>query len=116
MMPETEVLRVVKSPNATLVALPRRLDGSNSSSVQQRLELELGSDLDAVVLDFSATEFLSSAGVRVLVTLTRRVKQAAGRIRAFGLNPTIRQVFDFSGITSVIAVHKDQKSATERGE
>ena len=111
-MVEADSPTVQKMPRASLVALPKRLDGSNAPSVQQSLERDLGADLSNVILDCSGTEFLSSAGVRVLVTLARRVKQAGGRLRACSLRPTVRQVFDFSGITTVIAIHQDLAAAT----
>jgi stage II sporulation protein AA (anti-sigma F factor antagonist) len=106
-------LTVRKSGSAMIVALPKSLDGSNGPAIQLRLEQEFVSDMQSVVIDCSRTDFISSAGIRVLVAMARRTRQAGGKIRAFGLSPVVRQVFDFSGITTVIATHLDMQAAME---
>jgi anti-anti-sigma factor len=52
-----------------------------------------------VVIDFARVDLLTSAGIRVLVTLTRRLQGSGGAVVLCSLGPAVQRVFDISGLT-----------------
>jgi anti-anti-sigma factor len=52
-----------------------------------------------IVIDFARVDLLTSAGIRVLVTLTRRLQGAGGAVVLCALGPAVQRVFDISGLT-----------------
>ena len=57
-----------------------------------------------VVLDFADLEYLSSAGLRVLVATQKRVTAAEGPLRIVNASDDIREVFDITGLIDVFDV------------
>lgn len=94
-----------------IVVLPTRLDGSNGDSVLKQVEGALGEGCRVAVFDCCATEFVSSAGIRVFTAVARRMRPAGGRVAAAGVRPMVRQVFEFAGIVPFLDLHTDLATA-----
>ena len=56
------------------------------------------------MLDFADLEYLSSAGLRVLVATQKRVTAAEGALRIVNASDDIREVFDITGLIDVFDV------------
>ena len=52
-----------------------------------------------VIVDFAAVELLTSAGIRVLVTITRRLTAIGGVLALCALNASVQRVLDVSGLS-----------------
>ena len=93
-------LTIEKTGKATLVTLGGRLDSTNSAKVEADIVADTA---DAnVVLDVSGLDYISSAGLRVVLILAKRAKQADKRFILAGLQPHIRDVFDISGFLTIL--------------
>lgn len=71
------------------------------------LEARLASDLGAcasVTFDFSGLEYISSAGLRVLMGAYKRSVAAGGSIRVTGTSDEVREVFEITGFTDLFEV------------
>ncbi len=95
-----------------LVAKPEgRVYSSNYLEWQSALEAGIGPDDVALVVDFEQVPYLSSAGLRVLMTMAR---QFDGPGHAFAIsNPTrgVRKVLAASGFDRIIAIHESEAAA-----
>jgi anti-sigma B factor antagonist len=65
----------------------------------------------AVLLDFSALEYMNSGGIGLLVTLLVRANRAKQRLLACGLNDHYRQIFELTRLDEAIAIHGDEAEA-----
>ncbi len=92
----------------TVVALAGNLDSNTSPEAQQALDAILAGGSRKIVVDFTALDYISSAGLRVLLGAAKRLGGAEGGLRLFGLNETVREVFHISGFSTILSV-----SATE---
>jgi serine/threonine-protein kinase RsbW len=97
--------------DVTLVALAGNLDSNTSPQAQQALDAVLASGGKNVVVDFTALDYISSAGLRVLLGTAKRLRGAGGALRLFGLNETVREVFDISGFSTILAVFATEADA-----
>ena len=95
----------------TLVAVAGTLDSNTSPQAQQALEGVLASGGRKVVLDCTALDYISSAGLRVLLATAKRLSGTSGALRLFGLNETVREVFDISGFSTILAVFATEADA-----
>lgn len=89
--------------DVTIVALAGHLDSNTSPEAQAALDAILAGGVAKVVIDFSALDYISSAGLRVLLGMAKRLK-GGGALRLFGLNETVREVFEISGFATILAV------------
>lgn len=94
----------------TLVVFAGSLDSNTSLQAQQSLEGVLAAGARKVVIDCTALDYISSAGLRVLLGTAKRLS-GAGALRLFGLNQTVREVFDISGFSTILAVFATQADA-----
>lgn len=103
-------IRTESRPGATVAALDGRLDFEAADAAQARLRELVSASAGAgtgLVLDGSALAYVSSAGLRVFLTIAKEAKAANVRVAVGALQPAVKQVFDISGFsqTKIIDVH-----------
>ena len=84
------------------VALEGRLDTITSPE----LETELKSSLDEVtelILDFEKLEYISSAGLRVLLS-AQKTMNSQGSMRVIHVNETVMEIFEVTGFVDVLTI------------
>jgi anti-anti-sigma factor len=59
----------------------------------------------AVLIDFAAMQYLTSAGFRVLLVATDEAARNAARIALCGIAGIVRELFDISGLADAFAIH-----------
>jgi serine/threonine-protein kinase RsbW len=99
--------------DVTLVAIVGKLDSNTSAQAQQTLDGILAGGARKVVIDFTALDYISSAGLRVLLGTVKRLNGAGGALRLFGLNETVGEVFQISGFSTILAVFATEAAALE---
>jgi anti-anti-sigma factor len=90
--------------DATIVAFAGNLDSNTSPQAQQALDGILAGGAKKVVVDFSALDYISSAGLRVLLGAAKKLSGPGCALRLFGLNETVREVFQISGFSTILPV------------
>ncbi len=82
------------------------IDGRLDTSTAPELDEELKASLDGVeelVMDFSGMEYISSAGLRVLLS-AQKVMNAQGELIVTGANDTVMEIFDITGFTDILTI------------
>lgn len=82
------------------VAMRGRLDASQAAAAQAALDGTHGT----VTLDCLALEYLSSAGLGVLLKTHKRLLGAGGRLRLVGVNRHLLDIFTYSGFNQVFDI------------
>jgi len=95
----------------TIVGLTGNLDSNTSPVAQTAIDEILAGGVRKVVVDFTALDYISSAGLRVLLGTAKKLKGAGGELHLFGLNETVREVFDISGFSTILAVFRTEAEA-----
>ena len=67
-----------------------------------------------LIIDLAGVDYLSSAGLRVLLSLAKRIRAAGGGLAMCALAPPVRQVFELSGLIQVLAVVPSRDEALDR--
>ena len=93
-----------------ILTLSGRLDGDGSIRLHDRINEEIDYDKDSLLLDMSEVEYISSAGLRVLILAARTIKNE------FGLcNPTsmVREVFAMTKLDRALFIYDDMGAAIQ---
>lgn len=98
------------SNDTHIVAIAGNLDSATSPEAQKALDAVLVS-ARKVALDFSELEYISSAGLRVLLGAAKRLRASGGTLRVFGLNQSVREVFEISGFSTILPVYPSEAEA-----
>ncbi len=88
-----------------LILRPRgRLDSSNAPELERLLTEQLDAGSQRLVFDFSDLEYISSAGLRVVLLAGKKLRTSKGRMVLVALQDMVREVFDMSGFLALFAV------------
>ncbi len=99
--------------DGTLAVMSMQGDLTNESKTRviNAYERTLSAKARHILLDFSHTEYINSAGMSVLITLLTRAQEADQDLRAFGLSPHFQKIFDMVGLLKYIPHFEDRASA-----
>lgn len=95
-------LEIVKNADGEKlnVSLTGRLDTNTAPQFEQELGLDGFND---VVLDFSGLEYISSAGLRVVLSAQKKMN-GKGSLKLCNVNETIMEVFEITGFTDILTI------------
>lgn len=103
-----------KKAGRVLVLAPEgRLDSSTAKAFEESIVGCIDSGESQVVVDFQRLDYISSAGLRVILMAAKKLKGQGGRIALSSLNQNIREVFDISGFSSILDIHPSQDAAVQ---
>lgn len=80
-----------------------RLDTTTAPQLEAALGASLA-DVRELVLDFSALEYISSAGLRVLLATHKAMKKQDGGMVVEGANEEIYEVFTITGFSEILNI------------
>ncbi|WP_018951884.1 STAS domain-containing protein [Thioalkalivibrio sp. AKL12] len=90
-----------------------RLDSNTSPAFEAEL-LALLDDSPTLVIRFADLEYISSAGLRVMLMAAKKVRQLNGQLVLCEIHEPIREVFEISGFLSILDVCDDRAVAVAR--
>ena len=89
--------------NGTLIyTLSGRLDTVTAPDLERSLQDELG-DAGGLILDFSGLEYISSAGLRVLLA-AQKAMNSQGSMKLIHVSETIMEIFDVTGFSEILTI------------
>jgi anti-anti-sigma factor len=71
---------------------------------------------DAVVLNFEGAGYINSTGIALIVGLLARARSAGVEVRAYGLTPHYREIFEITRLADFLAINPDEDSALRGAE
>jgi anti-sigma B factor antagonist len=103
-------VNVEKVGSIIVVEMFGELDSVSAPDVQAEV-LPLADDGSKVLLDMSNVTYMSSAGLRILLLLYRRINENVGKIVLIGLNEEVKDVMAITGFLDFFDVAADRHSA-----
>ena len=89
--------------NGKAVLLPEgRLDTVTAPDLESVIK-EVLPGIDELTFDFSKLEYISSAGLRVLLS-AQKVMNAQGEMKVKGVNETVMEIFEVTGFTDILTI------------
>ena len=110
------VLEMTTDRDIIIVMIPERLDANNAPGVEADLKAILAGSPKKMILEFSKTEYIASAGLRVLLVITRDFLKSGGRVILVSLRPAVHRVFEMAGFTSIFTISKSREEALQTME
>ena len=97
-------MTIEKNLNGTelTVTITGRLDTTTAPQLEAEFKQNLGG-VEKLVLDFTALEYLSSAGLRVLLA-AQKVMNKQGEMIIKNVNDTINEIFEVTGFIDILTI------------
>lgn len=98
--------------NGVLVLKPhKRMDYLTAPSFEEQSVGLMAYGRNKVVVDCSALDYISSAGLRVLLTLAKKAKSAGGALVLCNVGNTVKDVLEVSGFGSLVGLYAGVEEA-----
>lgn len=88
-----------------------RINNETSAEFERKLLATIGTTPAAVLVDLSTVEYISSAGLRVLMIAARQSKASAGRLAVAELAPLVKEIFTITRFSQVVPVFETTAEA-----
>lgn len=96
-----EIIKKLEN-NELTIKLVGRLDTTTSPNLEAELKKSIN-DVKKLSFDFSELEYISSAGLRVLLS-AQKVMNKQGQMIVLNANDEIKEVFDITGFTDILTI------------
>ncbi len=108
-------ISVEQLKRVSLVAVTGRVDSSNAAELDNTLKEIMNNGTYNIVLNLSGVSYMSSAGLRALVSALRECKKHRGEVRLSEPSERVAEVLDLAGLTVTEAplfqVYEDDTAA-----
>ena len=95
----------------TLVEVSGRIDSMNANELGAALSDTIDNGHVNLVLDLGSVEYMSSAGLREIVTALKKVKRETGDMRLAQPSPRVREVLEMAGLDTIFRIFPTQGEA-----
>ncbi len=92
------------SPETTIIALDGRMDAGNSGEFDEAFGAVLEKKPPCLIINLSGLEYISSAGLRSVLTLIKAAKVGGTVLKFCAMQPMVAEVFKVSGFSAMLAI------------
>jgi len=92
------------------ISITGRLDADSAPEAEKVVKEALGGHTNRVLFNLGALEYLSSAGLRVLLSAAKEMRRRDGKIVLCSLNEFVKEIFEVSGFQSLIPIAESVES------
>ena len=95
-------IKKAKNGSAMSIGVVGRLDTTTAPQLEKELKESLD-DVTELTMDLSALDYISSAGLRVLLS-AQKAMQKKGSMKVTGVNETVMEVFEVTGFVDILNI------------
>ena len=104
----------VKTTNdVKVLTIEGRLDTQTSPDAQLQLTQLIEEGDTKILVNLKKLDYISSAGLRVLLTAAKQLNTIDGKLRVCSLNDIVREIFDISGFDIILPISATESEALE---
>ncbi len=94
-----------KERDLFIVKVKGRMDSATASEFEKACNKWIDAGENSFVIDFGELEYISSAGLRSILVVAKRLKSSAGKICFCALTRMVKEVFTITGFSSMFCIH-----------
>ena len=85
-----------------IISLSGRLDTMTSTQLDEEINRNSFDEIETVTLNMRALEYISSAGLRVVLKLHKKMTAQGGQLKLINVNDMIMEIFTMTGMDSFL--------------
>jgi len=94
----------LKEGGVNTFKLRGRLDSNTSQSFEKQLLEAISDGARNVIIDFKELDYISSAGLRVILKATKTIKRQDGKLMLCAMQDYVKEVFEIAGFDSFLPI------------
>lgn len=105
------LITVSEFNDVRLIEVVGRLDGDSSPEMGRSLDQIIDQGHRKLVLDLGSVDYISSAGLREIVRVFKRVQQDSGDLRIANPSDPVMAVMELAGLDSMLQIYQTRTAA-----
>ena len=106
-------IKRLQEDGTDVIALVGEIDASSSIELDLAIAKSVGEGFTKILVDCSALEYISSAGLGVFMSYIEEFKDKNIRMVLFGMNEKVANTFDILGLNELLLIKKDKVQAKQ---
>lgn len=106
-------IAIESAAKAQIVNLQGQINSTNAATTEAEVLALVDAGHKNLLLDFSALDYISSAGLRLVLVVGKRLRKDGGKLVLCAMQPHIHEVFDISGFLAILNVTHTRSEALE---
>jgi len=98
-----EIIEEIKS-GINIFKLNGRLDSNTSQGFEKKIFQAIDDGSKSMIIDFKDLEYISSAGLRVILKATKALKREEGKMMLCDMQDYVKEVFEIAGFDSFLLI------------
>lgn len=104
-------LKSRKEKNAIVVSVNGRINAVTAPDFETRISETMAGGEKFLVINLEGLEYISSAGLRVILSTAKKLKAQQGDIYLVSMQDTVKEVFELSGFHQIFKIFENEKEA-----
>jgi anti-anti-sigma factor len=104
-------IQTAKEKNAVVVSVKGKIDAVTAPEFEKVLSNLITQGEIIFLLNFSGLEYISSAGLRSILSTAKQLKPKGGNILFSGLKGSVKDVFNISGFGTIFKIFETREDA-----
>ena len=104
-------ISITESDDVRILSFHGNLDTNTSVQAESEINSLIDAGAQKLLVNFEKLDYISSAGLRILLATAKKLKASEGDLKICGLNETVQEVFDISGFATILSVTKTEDEA-----
>ena len=107
-------ISIRQQAQALVVVVKGRMDATSAPTFESTLAGHMAAGVSRVVVDCGALEYISSAGLRSLLSTAKTLRTRNGELVFAGIKDMVREVFEITGFVTMFTLYDSTEAALER--
>lgn len=104
-------VQIEENKEKRIIRLDGRIDAAATPILETKLDELLKSGHSKIVLDFSRVDYLSSAGLRFLLSATKKAKAAKGMLVIASIQDEVMEIIKMAGFERILLIYPNETKA-----
>lgn len=91
-----------------------RLDAVSSPTAERKVFDYINNDQCKLLFDFGGIDYLSSAGMRMLLSIAKKLKSLSGKLVLFGITSNVMDILKMSGFDHVLEIVQTEEDGLRK--
>lgn len=101
--------QVEEKGDVVVVRIQGRLDAASSPQLEKKVNAIIDSGHFKIILNFAGVEYLSSAGMRLMLSVSKKLKHLEGKVVACSINDDVMEVVKMAGFHQVLELYPTEE-------
>ena len=106
-------VKIEEEQGKTIIRVEGRLDAASSPNLENKLNELINAGKKQLLLDFAKVDYLSSAGMRLLLSVTKKLKTIDGKLNFCSINEEVMEIIKMAGFERILAIYPTEKEALD---